>query len=112
MISLNELGINILNNDGEVRKLADVQRDLEKAYSRFQEVKKPLLVIELENESAIPKVFYKGEEIKSKVHVHFEWDTATNLPGGLTYAIEHVEKGNGIPTVNRIERRVRGHATI
>lgn len=65
----------------------------------------PLLTIELENDTSVPKVFYKGEEITNKINVQFDWETDTDIPGGVSYAIEHVEdKG-----VNRIERKVRGH---
>lgn len=70
-----------------------------------------LLVIELQDESSVPKVFYKGEEVKYKRNIYFDWNTDTDIDGGLTYAIEHVEIGNAQPTVNRIERRVKGHAT-
>lgn len=69
-----------------------------------------LLVIELEDESSVPKVFYKGEKIKLKTNIFFDWDTDTDLFGGLTYAIEHYEEGNKFPTLKRIERKVKGHA--
>ncbi|GIN74018.1 hypothetical protein J14TS2_44930 [Bacillus sp. J14TS2] len=75
--------------------------------------KKKLLVIELQDENSVPKVFYKGEEIHLKTNITFDWETTTADPskGGLTYAIEHYEHGK-VPTVlNRIERRVNGHAT-
>lgn len=71
--------------------------------------KEPLLVIELENETAEPKVFYKGEEITLKRNVFFEWDTDSTIPGGLSYGIEHYEQGK-VPLLNRIERKVKGHA--
>ncbi len=70
-----------------------------------------LLVIELQDESSAPKVFYKGEEIKLKANVFFDWETDTDVWGGLTYAIEHYEHGAVPPALNRIERRVKGHAT-
>ncbi|GGN59393.1 hypothetical protein [Oceanobacillus indicireducens] len=70
-----------------------------------------LLVIELQDETSVPKVFYKGKEIEYKKNVFFDWDTDTSIPGGLTYAIEHIELGDKYPTVNKIERRVKGHAT-
>lgn len=75
--------------------------------------KQPLLTIELESETAVPKIVYKGEEIRFKRHVFFDWDTDTSVPGGLTYAIEHYERGEGKGpgAVNRIERRVSSHAT-
>lgn len=73
--------------------------------------KSNLLVIELKDETSAPKVFYKGEEIELKQNVFFDWDTDTDVMGGLSYAIEHVVIGKGYPITNRIERRVKGHAT-
>lgn len=72
-----------------------------------EEKKSPLLQIILDDENGIPEVFYKGEEINRKRDILFHWETDTIIPGGLTYAIEHVEPGH---IVNRIERRVKGHA--
>src|SRR5690625_147053 len=75
------------------------------------EVKRPLLSIELQDESSVPKVIYKGEEVKYKRNVFLDWDTDTDECGGLTYAIEHMETGNKYPVINRIERQVEAHAT-
>ncbi|WP_182101835.1 hypothetical protein [Niallia taxi] len=72
-----------------------------------EEKKQPLLQITLDDENGIPEVFYKGEEINRKRDILFHWETDTIIPGGLTYAIEHVDPGH---IVNRIERRVKGHA--
>lgn len=80
------------------------------AYTGDEPAQQPLLTIELETETSVPKVFYKGKEITNKVNVYLDWDRDTDTFGGLTYAIEHYEKGNGYPTLNRIERRVKGHA--
>ncbi|GEM03010.1 hypothetical protein HHA03_25420 [Halolactibacillus halophilus] len=56
-----------------------------------------LLVIELEDETSTPKVFYKGEEVTMKTRFLFEWETQTNELGGTRYNIEHFEKvHNGI----------------
>ncbi|MEK4148929.1 hypothetical protein NST02_17860 [Robertmurraya sp. FSL W8-0741] len=74
-----------------------------------KENKHPLLVIELENESSVPKIIFKGKEVEEKREILFHWETDTSIPGGLTYAIEHAEKENCFAT-NRIERRVKGHA--
>ncbi|MED3650619.1 hypothetical protein [Heyndrickxia sporothermodurans] len=70
-----------------------------------------LLTIELESETAVPKVFYKGEEVKGKRNIFFDWDTDTDSFGGLTYAIEYVDSQAVKPGITRIERRVKGHAT-
>jgi len=69
--------------------------------------KVPLLSIELDEENGVPKVFYKGEEIKLNREIFFHWESDKDIAGGLTYSIEHVEPGL---IVNRIERRVKGHA--
>jgi len=59
----------------------------------------PLLVIELQNESSVPKVFYQGQEITDKVRVSFDWETKTDELGGTRYNIEHYESGHKIPTM-------------
>lgn len=72
--------------------------------------KEPLLTIELQDETSVPTVYYKGKEINHKTNISFDWDTDTEEYGGLTYAIEHMETGVKYPTANRTERRVKGHA--
>lgn len=103
-----------------IKKIEEIAESTEKEFDALIDAAKnlgkppepPLLVIELENESAVPKVFYKGEEINLKCSVLFDWETDTSIPGGLTYAIEHGGLDSmGIPYINRIERRVKGHAT-
>ncbi|MCC2250507.1 hypothetical protein JUJ52_11095 [Virgibacillus sp. AGTR] len=81
-------------------------------YELYAKKDKPnsLLTIELEDETSVPKVFYKGEEIKHKCNVFLDWDTDTDTFGGLTYSIEHIDTGKGYPAINRIERKVKGHA--
>ncbi|SFP65518.1 hypothetical protein SAMN05421839_1392 [Halolactibacillus halophilus] len=59
--------------------------------------KENLLVIELENETSVPKVFYEGEEVTLLRNIRFDWETQTNEFGGTKYNIEHFEKvHNGI----------------
>ncbi|QGH35146.1 hypothetical protein GI584_14315 [Gracilibacillus salitolerans] len=62
-----------------------------------------LLVIELDDIDSVPRVFYKGEEIKSKIHVGFDYRTRGGKPleGGNAIHIEHANKGsvNDIRTV-------------
>lgn len=54
---------------------------------------KPLLIIELEEETSVPKVFYKGEEVTMKARILFEWETGNDdEKGGTRYNIEHFEK--------------------
>lgn len=83
------------------------------AYQTLHKQGKSLLTIELEDETSVPKVIYKGEEVTKKVHVGLDWETSTeSFAGGLTYSIEHFEFDEmGNPIMNRIERRVKGHAT-
>lgn len=86
----------------QLKELPSLKRD-------GNQERNPLLAIELENETSVPKVFYKGEEITSKAHISFDWDSDTeDMGGGLSYAIEHYEK-NPYPVCNRIERRVGSH---
>lgn len=51
-----------------------------------EQPKQALLAIELQDETSVPRVFYKGEEVTHKIHVSFDWDTDTDQPleGGLT----------------------------
>lgn len=51
------------------------------------------LTIELQDKTSVPKVFYKGEEITSKVKVQFDWETRTESVGGCKIHIEHYEDG-------------------
>ncbi|MFD1335727.1 hypothetical protein ACFQ4N_09225 [Oceanobacillus iheyensis] len=71
----------------------------------------PLLTIELEDETSVPKVFYKGVEVELKREVLFHWETDTEEFGGLTYNIEHLVRGLKYPAINRINCKVKGHAT-
>lgn len=89
----------------------ECEKLLDKAELIIEIRKRNLLVIELETESSVPKVFYKGEEIHFKTNITFDWETDTDTHGGLSYAIEHYVKDKGYPVCNRIERRVKSHAT-
>ncbi len=57
--------------------------------------KQPLLTIELQDESSIPKVFYEGEEITGRIQISFDWITSGARDiGGMEFLIKHVdEKG-------------------
>lgn len=61
------------------------------------EVKKPLLTIELDSETSVPRVFYEGKEISNKVRISFDWETRTDAIGGTRYNIEHYVYSHGIP---------------
>lgn len=66
-----------------------------------------LLTIELQDETSVPRVFYKGAEVKYKSNVFFDWETSDGFTGGgLGYAVEHREGGGW----TRVERRVGSHA--
>ncbi|MCM3396797.1 hypothetical protein M3638_02950 [Oceanobacillus profundus] len=62
-----------------------------------EETNEPLLVIKLDNEIAVPKVFYEGKEITGKIRVSFDWETKTEEPGsgGVKYNVDYVEPVNG-----------------
>ena len=55
-----------------------------------------LLIIELQDETSVPKVFYEGEEITDKVRVSFDWITKGCMhgSGGTKFNIEHLEMGH------------------
>lgn len=84
------------------------RRILDKVKGKLNESEKtePLLTIELQDESSVPKVFYKGKEVTAKINVSFDWLTGgAGDPPGLSYAIENIEHDNLLLTTNRIERR-------
>ena len=91
--SYKKLGIATTDCEGNKRALRDVMNDLMKAYG-MQPEPEPLLTIELENETVIPKIFYKGEEIESKARIQFDWKTrrAYEGTGGMKLQIEHYDK--------------------
>ncbi|WP_054859127.1 hypothetical protein [Gracilibacillus sp. JCM 18860] len=92
-------------------KSIDAVDALTYAYEHMTDHKnKPLLTIELQDETSVPKVFYKGKEVTHKQNVFLEWNTDTEIMGGLTYSIEHADLDKGYPVTNRIERKVKGHA--
>ncbi|MCZ6942382.1 hypothetical protein EJ131_17940 [Bacillus mycoides] len=51
----------------------------------------PLLQIVLSDINAVPKVIYKGEEIKQKIRISFDWKTNINCQSGSYIHIEHGE---------------------
>jgi|SRR5699024_2206311 len=69
----------------------------------------PYLQITLDELDSVPKVIYKGEEIKLKQEVIFHWETDTSIPGGITIEIEHAEASNKHPKSKRIEERIKSH---
>lgn len=69
--------------------------------------REPLLTIELQDETSVPKVFYKGEEITAIVHVDFDWCTRSCEPlsGGMKLNIEHSDKKVKYPNVRQIAHK-------
>lgn len=59
-----------------------------------EDKKEPLLTIELEDETSVPKVFYKGKELTAKTSINFEWITQGAHPGigGLDFKVAHYDK--------------------
>ncbi|MCQ6530672.1 hypothetical protein [Bacillus mycoides] len=73
--------------------------------SKSNEIKEePLLQIVQSDINAVPIVLYKGEEIKGRVRVSFEWKTNYNRRSGPYIHIEHVED-----TEERINTRIIQH---
>lgn len=71
-----------------------------------KEKKEPLLTIELENMNSVPIIKYKGEEIKRKTHVNFDWKQEDeDSLGGAEFEIEHHSRdGEGIGHLNTIKK--------
>lgn len=68
--------------------------ELESFRKEEKKSSEPLLVIELHDETAVPKVFYQGEEITGgKARISFDWETKTMElgSGGTNYNIEYAE---------------------
>lgn len=62
----------------------------------------PLLVIELQDEMSVPKVFYKGERIEKLHDVDFEWETETDVTmGRMDLDIEHIDTTDDKPIIRR-----------
>lgn len=62
-----------------------------------------LLLIELDTEVAIPKIFYEGKRIEHLVDVELNWRTKTDKPGYTRLKVDHYkENGLGYPELNRI----------
>lgn len=49
-----------------------------------EEKKEPLLQIILDEEHGVPKIIYKGEEIKRNREILLHWETDTEYMGGGT----------------------------
>lgn len=61
-------------------------------YKQSNEGVEPLLQIVQSDVDAVPVVLYKGEEIKGKVRVSFDWETdGQHRKSGTYIHIEHVE---------------------
>lgn len=67
------------------------------------EMKKPLLTIELSDIDSIPKVIYKGKKITKRIHVSFDWSTQTDktVPSPMI-DIEYLDTTSSKPSLKRI----------
>lgn len=65
-----------------------------------------LLTIELQDESSVPKVTYKGEELEALRNVALEWVTDTDVMGECHILVEHFSKVKGKPISNKIEHAI------
>lgn len=104
---LSDLGVSIFNNQGELRSMRDILQDVGSAYKDLEnaihKVKgtkpaAPLLRIELQDETSVPKVFYEGKEITGgKARVLFNWDTEEAVPnsGGTKFNVEYADVVDG-----------------
>ena len=65
------------------KEIAEAVREVRELLGFSVEIKKtPLLIIELDTLEGVPKVIYKGEEIKAKASVEFGWKTRTDSFNG------------------------------
>jgi hypothetical protein len=63
-----------------------------------------LLVIELDEYGSVPRVFYRGEEIKGKKRVLFDWHTKDEKHLGLpSIEIEYAGEENNLPAIKMIK---------
>lgn len=79
-----------------------------RASQRKKEIEnKPLLTIELQDESSVPKVIYRGEELSYKQHIYFNWETANkeSSQSGLELLIKRVVDSEGSPFSKTIKVR-------
>lgn len=61
-----------------------------------------LLVIELDSETSVPKVFYEGKEIAGKIRIHFNWETKTDEdPGCLNFNVDYYEKDSNDHSIQK-----------
>lgn len=87
--------MNISNGNQEL----DGKKILESVSKRIKKLEKeitfeestPLLTIELDDINSVPKVIYKGEEVKKKVRVSFDWETNSAYYNPTHIHIEHAE---------------------
>ncbi|MGN8647899.1 hypothetical protein ACTNEO_05090 [Gracilibacillus sp. HCP3S3_G5_1] len=92
-----------------LKGLKAIQREAKKATAALKELEgqqreNQLLVIELDDEESVPRVFHEGKEITNKVRVHFDWKTRTDHPGKLEVNVDHYEiNDNGEPNLTGIE---------
>lgn len=72
----------------KIYEMRDILKKLAKNVGR-----KNLIVIKVKDESSVPLVIYKGEELKGKRVVKFLWITRNgNYEGGYDIDIEHYAK--------------------
>lgn len=67
--------------------------------------KKPLLVIEVDDMSAIPTVYYQGEKIEGRIAIQYQWETrGIESFGEHKVVIEHAMSDDKM-TIRRLEFR-------
>lgn len=75
-------------------------------------MKKPLLVIELQDSTSVPKVVYDGVVIEGKQRVTFDWETGAGNVGGVSFSIKNLDVINGHTVSTSIEKKYRKHAGL
>lgn len=72
-------------------------------------MKEPYLQITLNDIGEVPKVLYKGKEIKDRQEILFRWETDGEVIGGTTIKIQHWDNTIKIPTQKTIIEKTLGH---
>lgn len=100
------LGIQVnVDVSDALKGLKAVQKETRKTISFLKELeeyekgyKDNLLVIELEGENSVPRIYHNGERITQLTDVRFEWLTKTGKPGKTSFNIGYCEKeATGFP---------------
>ncbi len=94
----------------QVEMLLGLYKEINELEQEESETQPPYLQIILEDKNGVPKVFRDGKEIKFKRSIDFEWETDTEVLGGMVFKVDYHMPGNknsmGVRKIE--EERTRG----